>query len=127
PNEPAGFSVITERSFSNEVEDGWTVYENTATFDIVNDPTAPKSPGSVGRCTFPAGYTGSGSSSQCISVGRNFQATDLYIHFWIKYDENWYGHDNSGVNKLFYLTGSGSGGAGDPLFMLVRGSATGPL
>jgi hypothetical protein len=130
-NEPRDFVKITERSFSDLIEDGWT-YRNgsgslSAMFSIVDDRTAPVSASKVGRITIPAGFTARGSSSQMADIGRRgWSASDVYVSFWIKFSDNWQGH-GSGTNKIFYLTDNSSGGEGDPIFFRAHGTGSNRL
>lgn len=123
PNEPAGLTMITDRAFNARVEDSWTATDGSmATFDIVTDATAPRSPSNVGRITFPAGLSGNGSSSQMASTtlgGLSGYTDQIYIHFWLMLSANWYAHDFSAVNKVFYV--------GDPLIIDAHGSGTGDM
>ena len=111
PHEPAGYVRITERPFSAANEGGWLDEdgtpgggEPTASFAIVNDPAAPRSPGRVGAITFPAGYSGGGRTS--LLGGSTFgglrPARGLYLEFWFRVSENWYAH-TGGQNKIFYV------------------------
>src|SRR3989441_13370282 len=55
PNEPAGFTPVTERSFDLLTEASWIM---SGPLTIVAGPTAPKSPSLVCQITFPAGFSG---------------------------------------------------------------------
>lgn len=125
-NEPAGFSMITERSFSSLNEAGWRDRGASASsgvrasIDIVNDPSAPGADKQVGRVVFPRGFTGSGSSSRMVNSGVNVGTPDkLYMSFWFKVSDNWYGHTGSSVNKVFYV--------GHPLVIDAHGNGNSPL
>ncbi|HXI20922.1 MAG TPA: hypothetical protein VNH46_07555, partial [Gemmatimonadales bacterium] len=99
PNEPPGFTKITERSFNSPNEDGWTARADPY-YQIVADPSGPKSPGSIGRAIFPKGFVG---GSGPILLARSFTPTRrLYISAWFRMSANWQGH-RSGVNKIFHV------------------------
>lgn len=125
-NEPAGFVKITERGFNSSNEDGWSDRAAPASsgvraaFDIVSDPTAPRSPNGVARVTLPSGYTGSGSSSRMVGSRIQIGTPDkLYMSFWLKVSDNWYNHTGASISKLFYI--------GHPLYLGLRGSGDAPL
>lgn len=116
-HQPSGASVILNRGFDAEDELGWSDGSGTTTrdaepqvFSIGSDPTAPFSPNGVGIVQFPAGHSGDGSSS-ATAGSRNSFATfnragqQIYLEFWFKIDEGWYGH-TGGQNKVFYLGNS---------------------
>lgn len=125
--EPAGFTRITERSFSALNEDGWSDSNGrTATLSLANDGTAPRSGGSVGVITFPQGYTAGGSSSHVAKSVRRISARQVYLRFQLKMSANWQGHE-AGDNKIFYLTDSGTGGGGDPIYISALGGGNGTL
>ncbi len=98
PNEPTGFSMITERAFAADDENGWSA---NGDIRIVEDESAPHSPGTVGRALFPAGWEGGRapifSEKRIGSAG----AKRLYVSFWLKVSENWQGHPVN--DKLMYF------------------------
>ncbi|HXI22113.1 MAG TPA: hypothetical protein VNH46_13555, partial [Gemmatimonadales bacterium] len=99
PNEPPGFTKLTERSFNAPLEDGWTARADPY-YQIVADPSGPKSPGSIGRAIFPKGFVG---GSGPILLARSFTPSRrLYISAWFRMSANWQGH-RSGVNKIFHV------------------------
>lgn len=123
-NEPADFVPITERSFDRLNEDGWEDMDGgTATISIQTDSEAPRSPGSIGVVTYPAGYTAGGSSSQVAKSIRQISAKDVYLRFDLKLSRNWQGHE-AGDNKIFYLTDEGTGGGGDPIYIAAFGGGS---
>jgi len=100
PNEPAGFTQLTDRSFAALLEDGWQqVPANNPYYSIQVDASAPQSPPYVGEALFPAGF---GSGSAPIQVWKAISGyTKLYLAFWWKESANWYGN---GVNdKIIYV------------------------
>jgi hypothetical protein len=102
PNQPAGFTPITERLFNAAVEDGWIA---STSLSIVADATAPKSPSAVGQMTYPAGTTGGGAGSDPGYAERYIAGlgyTRLYVSFWVKLSSDWQGNLTS-VNKVAYV------------------------
>lgn len=98
PAEPAGFSPVTETSYSSTEENGWRSHSDLT---IVTDTDAPRSPSSVGQALFPAGWTGGyapiWSEEGITSAGK----TELYVSFWLKLSDNWQGHPVN--DKLLYF------------------------
>ncbi len=99
--EPPGMTVITERPFSAMNEDGWT--DGSI---IVSDPTAPKSPSSIGQIVFPAGFTGGNAPAQTYP-NKTFSYRTQYIAVWMKISSNWQGHQ-TGANKILHVYVGGS-------------------
>ncbi len=70
PHEPGGLSLLTDYGFSTAIPltaadvgipdgGGWSsIYNGNGYGSIVNDPTAPQSPGSVLQLKYPVGFTG---------------------------------------------------------------------
>lgn len=113
--EPTGMTAITQRSFNAVLEDGWI---SSGPFSIVQDASAPKSPSSVGRVTYPAGWAG-GDSPALVERDLGGTATTLYTSLWVKMSSNWVGHPTGtnkimhfwidGINRVFaYADGAGS-------------------
>jgi hypothetical protein len=78
PNEPAGATVVGDHNFDTLSGGGFTCSCNTV--DIVQDSTAPMSPGSVGRWTFPMGFE-AGISPGNLYIGLP-GTTEVYTGFW---------------------------------------------
>lgn len=101
-NEPAGLTLQSDRPFDRTVpsygpsENGW--WDNG--IEITTDATAPKSPGSVGRISFPAGF--GGGSSPASAEHHGLDLTTLYVKTWVKLSSGWQSHA-SGVNKILHL------------------------
>ena len=112
PNEPAGFTKISENAFDavpptvqTAASDYW--FANDAVLmSIVDDPTAPQSPSAVAGSHFtPAGAFHDGMSAT--SVERDF--TDggglnyprVYVSAWVKHSSNWVPHPVG--SKLFWF------------------------
>jgi hypothetical protein len=120
-NEPSGMSVIADRAFNSLSESPW---DTDAILSIVQDPTAPKSPSSVIRVTFPGGFAGGSSNGH---TGRQWSGGQriLYVSYWMKYSSNWWGH-NTGINKQAYAWVN-EGGGYTPFVMEAEGFGSGPL
>ncbi len=104
-NEPAGFTPFTEHYFNTLMNtDGagigpWS--GGNGVVSIVNDPTAPKSPPSVGQWTYPAGFQ-AGSSPGMIEFDDLNNSTQLYLSFWMKLSPNFEGQ-SSQTNKVLFF------------------------
>jgi hypothetical protein len=105
PHEPEGFVELAETSFESMNGGGFTKDKRNTLGAIVQDPTAPHSPPNVYRMLYTKGpHDGEGSVNRLWTVkppGGLVRA--MYVHFWWKVSENWYGHP-SGVNKMLFLT-----------------------
>jgi len=102
-HEPAGMTVLTERPFNSLTENaGWI----TQGLTIAQDPTAPKSPTSVIRATYPTGFVG--GSAPGVAEFDHPGHSVIYISYWAKLSSNFWGHLTS-VNKQFYEWGNGIG------------------
>ncbi len=125
PNEPAGFTQLTDRPFAALLEDGWQqVPANNPYYSIQVDSNAPQSPPYVGAALFPAGF---GSGSAPIQVWKAISGyTKIYLAFWWKESANWYG--NGVADKVIYVWIHGKpsvyladvGGGSAPLYPEVR-------
>jgi hypothetical protein len=100
-NEPAGLSLITQRSFNALGEGGWYDDNAPSKYSITQDATAPFSASSVGQQKFAAGMSGGGSPAVS-EKGIGSRGT-VYLSYWVKLSSNWYGHPGSGVNKQIFL------------------------
>ena len=120
PNQPAEFTAVTERSFDLLSEAGWS---SSGPLLLVPDLTAPKSGGSVGQITYPAGFAGGSQPAFSAVSGVNARGyTQLYVSFWVKLSSNWQGH-SSGVNKIGFVWLHGN----PCVFFVPTGSGSGPL
>jgi uncharacterized protein YjdB len=118
-NEPSGMTVINERAFNALQESPW---DTDNTLSIVQDASAPKSPSSVIRVTFPGGFSGGSSNGHTGMTWGSGQRV-LYASYWMKYSSNWWGH-NTGINKQTYAWVT----AGyTPFVMETEGYGSGPL
>jgi hypothetical protein len=102
PNEPSGFTALSDRNFDDRIENGWEARRDR-NFSIVADPSAPISPPSVGRAEFPAGYRGGrGPIDTYLEFGER-EYKSIYVSAWIKLSENFEGAPSNGINKLFHI------------------------
>ena len=102
-NEPAGMTLLNERPFNSLTESsGWITNKLT----IAQDASAPKSPSSVIRATYPAGFSGGSSpgTAEFSHAGHRV----IYISYWAKLSANFWGH-LTGVNKQLYEWANGNG------------------
>lgn len=100
-HEPAGFTRISERTFTRPGEDGW--HESTArNFSIVLDSAAPESPPYVGQALYPKGFRG-GYEPIVMTRKLDSEHSAIYLSFWFKLSDNFFGHPSSGVNKIFHI------------------------
>lgn len=100
PNEPSGYTKISERGFSQREEDGWRSRPGR-NLVIVEDPTAPVSPPYIARAIFPPGFKGgSGPNMDNREIEGNH--TSLYMSTWLRLSNNWEGH-RSGTSKIIHF------------------------
>jgi hypothetical protein len=120
-NEPAGMTLIAQRSFNGLNEAPWIDSFN-ANASFISDSSAPRSPTGILRATYPAGFAG-GSSPVGNSYVNFAGKRTLYVAFWSRFSANFYGH-GSNVNKMAYFYTPAFSG----LFVLVaNGAGTNPL
>jgi hypothetical protein len=123
-HEPAGFTVLTEHYFntvSNDDGAGTGVWNSNGGLSIVSDPTAPKSPSSVGEFEYPAGFH-AGSAPGSIEFDDLGGATQLYLSFWMKLSANFQG-EGSETNKVGFVWINSQ----PAVFFSNEGSGSGPL
>jgi hypothetical protein len=116
-------TFIDERPFNSLAEHAAPYipsWDTDPQLTIEQDATAPKSPSSVIRVTFPTGFVGGSSNGHMGVLVPNYRV--LYIAYWSKYSANWWGH-LTGVNKHVYVRAGGS-----PYFVFeLEGVGSGPL
>jgi len=100
PNEPAGFTVLTDQPWDALASLGWKHVNRSSQSRIVQDPTAPLSPHNVLEDFYPAGYVGGGEPA--VDFFR-LGSTELFIGFWWKASPNWQGHPSDNTNKLAFV------------------------
>lgn len=123
-NEPVGMTKLTETGFNcvnGCGEWGWwdQLYPGSGT--VVNDLTAPKSPGNIVAQNFTPSLTGGSSPG---SFGTSLtQRQTIYVAIWMKLSPNFEGHP-SGVNKVLHFF---TAGGRNTVILNVRGSGAGTL
>lgn len=97
PNEPAGYTRITNNPLDVMTADGWS--EDIGTPTKATDPTAPVSPSGVARANMPAGMNAGGG---IWTLERSLPGTTrLYMSLAFKLSANYQG-EPSGTNKLAF-------------------------
>lgn len=121
PNEPAGFTMIADKSFSSLVGNGWSIVDNALGLVTVGiDPNAPLSPPSVMQYLYPIGFVGGNGPG---AVYYRLPAVHrIYVGVWWKPSNPWQGHV-SNSNKIQYLRTDNSGN----MFMAMYGTPGGPF
>ena len=105
PNEPAGFTVISDQPWNDLTSGGWSLQFGVLPL-IVPDLTAPLSPPNVLQITYPAGFaSGSAPSTMVHDVPGSKQ---FYVGLWWKASNPWQGND-ANTNKIEYVFTNGNG------------------
>ena len=112
-------TLISERPFNalNETAS----WDTDNTLSIVQDATAPMSPSSVLRHTFPAGFA-AGESNGHAGIQWSPSYRVLYIKYWTKYSANFQGQQT--FSKQIYAWVNGSY---PPIFFGALGEGSNPL
>lgn len=120
PNEPPGFTTLSERPFEAMREDGWGVHSRNKLGSIVQDATAPITRQNVYQMLYPAGTTGGGGDVNRIGyrIDRQGSFQEIYFSFPLKHSRNWQGH-SSGVNKVLYVGAAGK--PASPFYISAQG------
>jgi len=101
-NEPPGYSKIFSRPFNEWQPSGWKTQNKSDEFTIITDSTAPYSPSKVGQMRYSAGYSAGGEPAFTVfNYGGDYR--EIYLSFWFKHSSNWYGNEDSGVNKIIFI------------------------
>jgi hypothetical protein len=120
PNEPAGFTVLTDEPFNALVENGWHEAQRQTTngsgLFLRTDLTAPLSLSSVLEFKYATGYTG-GSEPGVEYYNPASAVKETYFSFWWKPSSPWQNHPGSNVNKLAFLFPS----SGGPIYIMMYG------
>ena len=117
PNEPAGFSLVSDQPWDSVGSLGWT--EQFGAASITADLLAPRSPPGVLTITYPAGFAGGSAPA---TAARAFASTRaVFTGIWWKVSEPWQGH-TSNVNKVLFLFPEGGG----DITMVMYGPPGGP-
>ncbi len=120
PNEPPGFTTITDNSFNAPDDSGWALIDNTQSLATRSvDPTAPFSPPGVLEYRYPIGFPGGiGPAAEYIDLPN---LRNVYVGAWWKVSNPWQGHP-SNVNKveIFFPDEGGD------VYMVMYGTPGGP-
>lgn len=104
PNQGAGMTKISERTFDAVLEDGWQdAFSLPATASrVVERLASPKSSGGYVTVTYRTGFQ---AGTEPINNYKVIDASvgTLYVSFWLKFSPLWEGHPNSGVNKILHI------------------------
>ncbi len=104
PNEPVGFTVLSDWGFDALKGAGWGIAWNSGT-GIGADPAAPGSPSLVWEVRYEQGFTGGGAPGT--EYFEHAPAKEVYAGFWWRASNPWQSHPSSYVNKLaFWFTAS---------------------
>ena len=121
PNEPAGFTLITDAPFTALNANGWRTVQRTTTNGsgvvVTNDSTAPVSPPSVLQFTYGVGFPG-GYTPAAVFYDPTAHTKDTYFAFWWKPSNPWQNNSPSDVNKIAFMF-SASGG---DIFLMMFGT-----
>lgn len=101
PNEPAGWTTMTDFAFDNYTSGGWHTNPGPT---IIADPTAPVSPPNVAQWFYPAGF-GAGSSPGTVYFPATMK--DHYVGYTFKYS-NPYSNQVVGTKQWYPASSSGS-------------------
>lgn len=106
PNEPAGFTLLSDAPCTALVENGWRAVQRQTTngsglFAVV-DPTAPFSPPGVLQFLFASGFV-AGSEPGAEYFDPATPVTETYFAFRWKPSNPFQNESNSNVNKIAFL------------------------
>jgi hypothetical protein len=116
PNEPAGFTTITDQLWNATVGAGWN-RRSGGTDQIVADASAPMSPPNVLEYIYPIGLVdGVAPATQYYPVNTK----EIFVGMWWKPSNPWQG-DISNVNKIQFFQVQNSS-----VYMTMYGPKGGP-
>jgi hypothetical protein len=118
PNEPQGFSLVTDEAFDALDHKGWLSTVGAPNVSIIADSTAPLSPPNVLQFFYKLGYAGGTAPGTEYYRIRGSLPSALYVGFWWKSSNPWQGH-SSGVNKILFVRPSD----GSNIVLKMLGSA----
>ncbi len=106
PNEPAGFSVVTDEPFDALNENGWQGQQrdviNGSGLSLLPDQPAPFSPPNVLQFRYANGFPG-GDTPGVEFYDLPAPTKETYFAFWWKPSDPWQNEVSSGANKMAYL------------------------
>ena len=104
-NEPSGASVVVDCPF-NSVS-GCGILDAYSSSQIVSDSSAPTSPSSVVKSTFPAGSTSGGMQLNYVTPQLQ---SEMYVGLIWRTNPEFQGNPGSWSNKMFFMRGPSSNG-----------------
>ena len=126
PNEPAGFTTLTEWPYSQLVTSArgkfardrnvWNQTPGTGFAAVVSDSAAPLSPPGVAQITFPAGLL-SGTEPWTLYTNPAPVGREYYTAFWWKASTPWQG-DPSGIDKISFWMDASPGPVANLIVMM---------
>jgi hypothetical protein len=111
-------TLLRQRPFNSLQEN--SSWDTDNSLSIAQDASAPKSPSSVIRATYPTGFSGGSSPGHAGTIHSG--ARVLYISYWGKLSANFSGH-LTGVNKQLYEWANGA----SPFYFELSGVGSGTL
>lgn len=99
-NQPAGMTQIFSRNFNTVDFAGWITNDDTGA-TIETDATAPATPSSILRTTYPAGFAAGEST---VNLEYDYSAGSykrIYALLYLRWSANFQGEE-SGTNKVFF-------------------------
>jgi hypothetical protein len=117
PNEPVGFTTISDQPWDLLSSQNWVVEFGTASIGL--DPAAPFSPPGVLTIIYPPGFV-AGSAPGTLTEGFP-PVKSLYVGMWWKVSNPWQGQI-SNVNKIAFMFPQSQG----DMYMAFYGSPGGP-
>jgi hypothetical protein len=125
-NVPPGFMVLTDQPWNTMPSLGWG--QDSSTLDsIMQDPTAPYSPNSVLRYTYPVGFAaGSGPALEYYMLGNDADMqgrNEIFTAAWWRPSAPFDAH-GSGVNKMWFVF---TGNDGNPYIAMYGANDAGPF
>jgi hypothetical protein len=123
PNEPLGYTLLSQRSFNEVQEENWIQYFDYNLSIVSESVTGGGSPGNVGRARFRTGPIAQNKSLMPFTLSKTgWNKPNLYVCCWLKFSSNWQNHQST-TNKIFYITDSSTGGGGSPFYLNAHGAA----
>lgn len=114
-NEPAGLTPVSDNHWNEIGTECWQHADRAAASRIVEDATAPRSPGSVLEHPYPVGFPGGQEPSIEQFLFRP-RLREAFVGTFVKFSEGWQGH-SGGVNKLVNLV---TADQGQRLWLVLR-------
>jgi hypothetical protein len=109
PNEPAGFTTLSDYGFDDPLivgdgvvlSGGWSINNGAGNASQVHDPGAPMSPPNVGRWRYPIGFVG-GDGPAAMYRDLDAPRDEMFFGYRWKASTPWQGHP-TGVNEISFV------------------------